>query len=255
MGAADGPRHRWRTVALKEESSNYTYGLYASTGTSRPSGNAVTGGTDHDLRGPATLALNTGCISPRRTTAPTSGCTSTEPLSPPRRRRARSRSRPARSASAATRFGRVLPGPDRRGPGLQPRADPGRGPGGHGTARATDTRNPTVTAVTPAARATNVVDRRRSRPPLQRGDGPGDDHDAHVRAPRRRRTLVPASVTYDPLDGAGNADADDRAPLRDDVHGRLRERRDAASRTSPAGHSRPTTSGRSRPSRRRRRSR
>ncbi|HWO62254.1 MAG TPA: LamG-like jellyroll fold domain-containing protein, partial [Umezawaea sp.] len=49
----------WRTVALKEQTGNYAYALYGNTGTSRPSANAVTGGTDHDVRGPSQLSLNT----------------------------------------------------------------------------------------------------------------------------------------------------------------------------------------------------
>jgi fibronectin type 3 domain-containing protein len=49
----------WRTTIFKEQSGNYAYATYANTGTSRPSGNAVTGGVDNDLRGSAQLALNT----------------------------------------------------------------------------------------------------------------------------------------------------------------------------------------------------
>jgi fibronectin type 3 domain-containing protein len=50
---------QWRTTIFKEQSGNYAYAAYANTGTSRPSGNAVTGGVDHDLRGSAQLPLNT----------------------------------------------------------------------------------------------------------------------------------------------------------------------------------------------------
>jgi fibronectin type 3 domain-containing protein len=49
----------WRTAILKEAGANYAYGLYANTGTTRPSANAVTGGTDHDQRGSAALVANT----------------------------------------------------------------------------------------------------------------------------------------------------------------------------------------------------
>ena len=49
----------WRTVAIKEQVGNYAYGLYANTGTSRPSANVVSGGVDRDLRGPASLPLDT----------------------------------------------------------------------------------------------------------------------------------------------------------------------------------------------------
>ena len=43
---------------MKEAGSNYAYGLYANTNGNRPSANAVTGGTDHDLRGTASLATS-----------------------------------------------------------------------------------------------------------------------------------------------------------------------------------------------------
>ena len=36
--------NNWRTVLLKEQTGNYVYGLYGSTGTGRPSVNAITGG-------------------------------------------------------------------------------------------------------------------------------------------------------------------------------------------------------------------
>ena len=49
----------WRTAILKEAGANYAYGMYANTGTTRPSANAVTGGTDHDQRGSAALVTNT----------------------------------------------------------------------------------------------------------------------------------------------------------------------------------------------------
>ena len=51
----------WRTVALKEQPGYYAYGMYASTGagTSVPSGNAMIGVTDRDVRGTAQLPLNT----------------------------------------------------------------------------------------------------------------------------------------------------------------------------------------------------
>ncbi len=48
----------WSTVAFKEQPGNYAYGLYANTGTSRPSANAVTV-SDNDLRGTSQIPLNT----------------------------------------------------------------------------------------------------------------------------------------------------------------------------------------------------
>ena len=49
----------WRTVLLKEQPGNYVYALYGTTNASRPSGNVIAGGVDHDLRGNSALALNT----------------------------------------------------------------------------------------------------------------------------------------------------------------------------------------------------
>ena len=49
----------WRTVLLKEQPGNYVYALYGTTNASRPSGNVIAGGVDHDLRGNSPLALNT----------------------------------------------------------------------------------------------------------------------------------------------------------------------------------------------------
>ena len=49
----------WRTVLLKEQPGNYVYALYGTTNASRPSGNVIAGGVDHDLRGSSALALNT----------------------------------------------------------------------------------------------------------------------------------------------------------------------------------------------------
>ncbi|HJU47198.1 MAG TPA: LamG-like jellyroll fold domain-containing protein, partial [Gaiellaceae bacterium] len=40
----------WRTVLMREDASFYTYGIYADTSTGRPSGNAVVGGEDIDVR-------------------------------------------------------------------------------------------------------------------------------------------------------------------------------------------------------------
>ena len=48
----------WRTVVMKENPSNYAYGMYAGTGSGVPSGNGVIGGTDRDVRGAAGIPLN-----------------------------------------------------------------------------------------------------------------------------------------------------------------------------------------------------
>src|SRR6187397_2292063 len=49
----------WRTAVFKSQPNDYAYSLYANTGTNVPSGNAVTGGSDHDQRGTSQLARNT----------------------------------------------------------------------------------------------------------------------------------------------------------------------------------------------------
>ncbi|MET0886925.1 MAG: LamG-like jellyroll fold domain-containing protein, partial [Mycetocola sp.] len=49
----------WRTAVFKSQPNNYAYALYANTGSAVPSGNAVTGGSDHDQRGTSALPLNT----------------------------------------------------------------------------------------------------------------------------------------------------------------------------------------------------
>ena len=48
----------WRTVILKEQPGFYTYALYADTGTGAPSGNAVVGGEDIDVRATAPPPLD-----------------------------------------------------------------------------------------------------------------------------------------------------------------------------------------------------
>ncbi len=48
----------WRTVLLKEQTGFYTYALYADTGGGAPSGNAVAGGEDVDVRATVPLPLN-----------------------------------------------------------------------------------------------------------------------------------------------------------------------------------------------------
>ena len=123
----------WRTVVLKEQSGNYAYGLYASTGTSRPSANAVIGVSDHDLRGSAALPLDTwshvaatydGATAPalrrwvtRRLVGRDRGDLNVDGRCADRREHT---------------LGRVLPGSDRRGPHLQPSSDARPDSDGHG---------------------------------------------------------------------------------------------------------------------------
>jgi PKD repeat protein len=49
---------QWRTVLLREQTGFYTYALYADTGSGQPSGNAVVGGNDSDVRAPTPVPLN-----------------------------------------------------------------------------------------------------------------------------------------------------------------------------------------------------
>ena len=55
----DGARHIVATVVFKEQPGYYAYSLYASTGTGVPSGNAMIGGTDRDVRAASALTANT----------------------------------------------------------------------------------------------------------------------------------------------------------------------------------------------------
>ena len=152
------------------------------------------------------------------------------------------------------RLGRVLPGPDRRGARLQPRADAGGDPGRHDRPATPDFTAPTVTAPTPAAapstsRSTSqptatfseAMDPRRS---MRRPSSSATRPTRSSRRPSRydrctaKATLVPtAALIYgDHLHGAVKGGASRR-------QGHVRQRR------SP-----PTASGASRPSRSRRRS-
>jgi hypothetical protein len=49
----------WRTVLFKEQPGYYAYALYASTGSGVPSGNAMIGGADADVRGANALLADT----------------------------------------------------------------------------------------------------------------------------------------------------------------------------------------------------
>ena len=65
----------WRTVALKEQTSYYAYGLYAGTGNGLPSGNGEINGLDRDVRARPRCPSTRGATSPSRTTATCSRCT------------------------------------------------------------------------------------------------------------------------------------------------------------------------------------
>ncbi len=102
----------------------------------------------------------------------------------PRRAPARSRPRPIRCGSAATALRRVLPGTDRRGPHLQPRAEPGRDPdrhehadrpsrAGHDPADCADGADRDRGRARPDQSDLDRVDRQRRRHRLPRGALPG----------------------------------------------------------------------------------
>ena len=221
VGAADRARHRVaHGRAQGAERATTPTALYANTGTSRPSGNAVTGGVDHDLRGSASLALDNWVhlaatydganlrLYVDGTLVGTQAAAGSISVSSGRASDRRHQRVP----------GRVLPGADRRSAGLQPRADPGRAPGRHDGSRSDGHPQPDGAVVTPAACATNVVIDGEAHGDVQRGDEPGHDHDRHLRAARWRRHPRPRDDHLRPADRASNADADERARLRHDVH-------------------------------------
>ena len=191
----------WRTVALKEGSGNYTYALYASTGTSRPSGNAVTGGSDHDLRGPATLGLDNwvhlattydganlrlyvgGALV--ATQAASGSITVSSGVL-----------RIGGTSVFANEFfaGRIdeLRIYNRALTQAQIQAD-------MATGAATDTRNPTVTAVTPANLAANLPITTRPTASFSEAMDPATLTTGTFELRDGGGTLVPASIAYDPL--------------------------------------------------------
>ena len=123
---------------------------------------------------------------------------------------------------------RVVPGPDRRGPRLQPRAD------GRGDPERHARRGGAATPTPPAVAAIDARERRH-RPAgrhgrdghLQRGDGSDLDHAARRFELRDGGgTLVPATVTYDALAAKATLTPTTAPPLRDDVHGHREGRRD-----------------------------
>ncbi len=128
----------WRTAIMKERPSSISYALYAngSGGTKVPTGEIFTT-TYRDVGAePHSSRRAPGRTSRRRTTAPRSRSTSTVSQAgqlltsgPIAVEHGRTPDRRQHD------LGRVVPGRDRRGPGLQPRPDRHRDPGGHESAR------------------------------------------------------------------------------------------------------------------------
>ena len=122
----------WRTVVFKEQPGYYAYSLYASTGTGVPSGNAMIAGTDRDVRAASALTANTWTHL-----AATYDGTVLADLRQRRAVGAAARGRLDRDVDRRAEdrrqqhLARGLPGADRRGADLQPRAVAGRDPGGH----------------------------------------------------------------------------------------------------------------------------
>jgi fibronectin type 3 domain-containing protein len=191
----------WRTVVLKEQPGNYTYALYASTGTSRPSGNAVTGGADHDLRGTATLGL--GAWTHLTTTYDGANLrlyvdgnlVGTQ----------------AASGSISVSSGVLRIGGTNVWPNefFQGRIDEvrvynraltqGQIQTDMATPAAADTRNPSVTAVTPANLAANVVIDARPRATFSEAMDASSITTSTFELRDGGGALVPASISFDPL--------------------------------------------------------
>ena len=185
LGAAD--RRQLLDAILKEQSGELVYGVYASTTrTDRQSRSAgiVTRARRHERASRRDLEPSRGDLRRRH------------PAALRQRRPGRSSRRPARSrprrrpGSAVTVSGGVVQRPDRRGPGLQPRVERGRGPDRHEPQRDTRTTRADRDHDDPRAGAAGhpVGTRRR---PVQRADGPGDDHHFDLRAARPASAVVP----------------------------------------------------------------
>jgi fibronectin type 3 domain-containing protein len=191
----------WRTLALKEGSGNYVYGLYANTGTSRPSGNAVTGGTDHDLRGTATLNLNSWVHL-----ATTYDGTNIRLYVDGALVATQAAAGTITVSTGVLRIGgnSVFPGEFFQGridevriynraltqPQIQ--AD-------MTAAAAPDTRNPTVTAVTPANSAANITIEATPTATFSEAMDPATITTATFQLRDGGGVLVPAAISYDPL--------------------------------------------------------
>ena len=157
LGLPDRPLHPWRNVLIKERPGGEVYNLYANVDTGVPTVYVVRAAaptTPLDARGVPQLPLNTWTPSGRdlRRHDP-AAVRQRHPGRQPRRLR-----RPAHldrrpPHRRQQHLGRVLPGPHRRDPHLQPRAHPGRDPDRHDEARhPVDGRRATLPAVMVNAR-------------------------------------------------------------------------------------------------------
>ena len=125
--------NNWRTVMFKEQTGNLTYGIYSNTSSNRPNAQVFVAGSDRNVNGTAAgrgehVDASRGHLRRRERPAL-------------RERDAGCDHRPDRGARdldrraahrRQRRVGRVVPGADRRGSGLQPGAERDRDPGRHG---------------------------------------------------------------------------------------------------------------------------
>ena len=189
----------WRTVVLKSRRGNYAYGLYANTGTGRPSANVVSGVTDHDLRGPAALPLDTWVHvaatydaanlrlyvngTTRRVRAATGSISTSRGLRIGGNVSGRSSSR-VESMKCAI-YNRALTQSQIQSDMASPAA--------------TDTKDPTVLAVTPANGAGNITIDAQPSVSFSEAIDPSTLTASTFELRDGGGVLVPGSITYDPL--------------------------------------------------------
>ena len=190
----------WRTVVLKEQTGNYAYGLYASTGTGRPSANVVSGGADHDLRGPAALPLDTWVHVAATYDAANLRLYVNGTLA----------ASVAATGSISTSTGALRIGGNNLWPEFfQGRIDEVRIynraltqsqiQSDMASPAATDTKDPTVIAVTPASGAVNVTIDTQPSASFSEAIDPSTLNASTFELRDGGGVLVPATIAYDPL--------------------------------------------------------
>ena len=216
----------WRTVVLKEQTGNYAYGLYANTGTGRPSANVVSGVTDHDLRGPAALPLDTWVHVAATYDAANLRLYVNGTLA----------ASEAATGSISTSTGALRIGGNNLWPEFfQGRIDEVRIynraltqsqiQSDMASPAATDTKDPTVLAVTPANGAGNITIDAQPTVSFSEAIDPSTLTASTFELRDGGGVLVPGDDHVRPARGAGDAQSQQRAPLQHDVHGTDQERR------------------------------